>query len=338
MLTLQELNRALLARQGLLERARWAPLDLVDHLVGVQAQVPDHPYQSLWARIEGFDPASLSALVASGEAVRGGVMRATVHLLRARDFVAIDPLTRPVLRKVFATNHDQLNGAPVERVLADARALLQERPLTRKQLSDALAPRFPAADPMALGYAALLQLPVVQIPPRGEWGRTLQPTWALLEEPGAATTVDELVLRYLRAFGPSTPGDARAWSRLGGMREVFERLRPQLRVYEDERGRELFDVPDGVFADPGTPAPPRLLPQFDNVLLGHDDRSRIGLERLQDLRARVGHVLLDGFWAGTWRIEGGVMTLDVPRRDDLEAEAAALMEFLGEEPRVAFAG
>ena len=346
-LTRLQLNRALLARQGLLGRARTPAIEMVERLVGLQAQVPHHPYMSRWARTAGFDPMELSGHVARREAVRAGLMRATVHLVTARDCLAIEPLTRPVIAKVFRTNHARdLAGAAPEDVAAAARELLRERPHARKELGERLAPRFPGAAPGALGSAAVMQLPVVQVEPRGEWGGTLQATWALAEQhlgapPDPAPSLDALVLRYLRAFGPATVGDARTWSRLTGLREVFERLRPRLVTYRDERGRELFDVPDGELADPATPAPPRLLPQFDNVLLSHEDRSRMGIERIQDLRARwIGHVLVDGFYAGQWRYEKGVFAIATAPDPELEAEAASLLALIdpGAEPRVAFAG
>ena len=345
-LTQRQLNRTLLDRQGLIERARRPAGELVEHLVGVQAQVPHHPYMSLWARTADFDPMELSGMVARREAVRAGLMRATVHLVTARDLLRIEPLTRPIIVKVFANAFGMgLADVRAADVVAVGRELLAERPHTRKQLSDRLAPLFPASDPDSLGYAALMHLPVVQIEPRGEWGGTLQATWALAEEHlGApldpAASVDELMLRYLRAFGPATVGDARAWSRLTGLRPVFERLRPRLRTYRDEHGRELLDVEDGVIADPDLPAPPRLLPQFDNVLQAHEDRSRIGLDRLADLRVRwVGHVLVDGFHAGPWIYEDGVFTIEAAGSPELEAEAMSLLALVApdEEPRVAFA-
>ena len=344
-LSQRQLNRTLLARQGLLARARRPAGDLVEQLAGVQAQVPHHPYLSLWARTADFDPAQLSGMVARREAVRAGVMRATVHLLTARDLLWIEPLTRPIITKVFDAPFGRgLAGVALEEVAAAARELLAERPHTRKQLADRLAPLFGGAAHDSLGAAATMFLPVVQVEPRGEWGKSLQATWALTEQHLGAPldtsrSVEDLMLRYLRAFGPASVGDAREWSRLTGLRPVFERLRPRLRTYRDERGRELFDVEDAEIVQADVPAPPRLLPQFDNVLLGHEDRSRVGLDRLQDLRARwIGHVLVDGFHAGAWTYEEGTFTIRTRASPELEAEATALLELIdpGAEPRVAF--
>ena len=345
-LSQRQLNRTLLARQGLLERARRPAGELIEQVAGVQAQVPHHPYISLWARTADFDPAELSGMVARREAVRAGVMRATVHLLTARDLLWIEPLTRPIITKVFGAAFGAgLGEVRAADVAGVARELLAEQPHTRKQLADRLVPLFPGCSHDSLGAAGTMFLPVVQVEPRGEWGKSLQATWALTEQHLGApldtsASVDDLVLRYLRAFGPASVGDAREWSRLTGLRPVFERLRPQLRTYRDERGRELFDVEDGEIADAGLPAPPRLLPQFDNVLLGHEDRSRVGLDRLFDLRARwIGHVLVDGFHAGAWTYANGVFTISAPASPELEAEAVALLALVdpGAEPRIAFA-
>ena len=152
-----------------------------------------------------------------------------------------------------------------------------------------------------------------RVPPRGVLGRSAPVTYSTAEawlgRPVVAhPSVDEAVLRYLAAFGPATPADATAWSRLTGMREVFERLRPRLRVFRDEQARELFDVPDAPFPDADTPAPPRFLPEYDNVLLSHADRSRIveGRRRVPLPPGNggvAGTLLVDGFWHATWQIE-----------------------------------
>jgi hypothetical protein len=160
-----------------------------------------------------------------------------------------------------------------------------------------------------------------------------------LGEPVAVEpSVDDLVLRYLAAFGPATARDVGVWSWLTGLRDVLERLRPRLRTFRDEAGRELFDVPDAPLPDPETPAPARLLPEFDNLLLSHDDRSRVGDPAFKGRPWWHGSVLVDGFGVGTWRpVRGnGALTLQigfyrpmtVAELAEVEAEAARLATFL----------
>lgn len=306
------LNRALLARQGLLARSATTVPAMVEQLVGMQAQVPWNPYVALWSRLEGFRPEQLSDLIAERAMVRMGTLRGTLHLFTARDALAIEPLTRPVLAGIFKSPFGGgLRGADVDEVVAAGRELLAEAPRTRSELSALLAARWPEADPTSLGYAAVLHNPIVQVTQRGLWRRSGQTRWALTEQwldapLEADPSVDELVLRYLAAFGPASSADARTWSRLSGLRDVIERLRPRLRSFRDDRDRELLDVPDGALPDPATPAPPRFLPQFDNVTLSHDDRSRVlsghgpGLPFPRG--TWIGTLLVDGFYRANWSI------------------------------------
>jgi hypothetical protein len=352
-LDVRALNRALLARQGLLARSRVPALEVIERLVGMQAQVPENPYVGLWTRVTGFQADELSGLISSRAAVRAGLMRATIHLVSARDMLGLYPLVRDVMVKTFKSPFAALlAGAPVEEVVAAGVELLSERPLSRAELSGLLAPRWPDADPAALAHAVTFHAPWVQVPPRGLWKRSGQPRWAPAEQwlgasLEAAPSLDELVLRYLRAFGPATVGDMRVWSRLTGLREVFERLRPGLRVFEDERGRELFDVADGLFLDPSTPAPPRFLPEYDNMTLSHEDRSRIvgpGLAGSFPSGGTVGSLLVDGFVRASWKLtrtrEAAKLTIDrfTPQpsdpgdtADEIGREAEALVEFLAPE-------
>jgi hypothetical protein len=243
-----------------------------------------------------------------------------------------------------------LRGASVDEVVRAGVELLAERPRTRAELSALLAPRWPDADPLALAYAVTYHAPLVQVPPRGLWRESGQATWAHAErwleaEVDPQPSVESVVLRYLAAFGPATVADIRTWSGIAGLREVVARLRPELRTFRDERGRELVDLPDGPLPDPDTPAPPRFLPEYDNVTLSHDDRSRIlaGDAPAQPLPpgGTIGTLLIDGFARGTWKVAeqagGPTLTIDRLRRlpddppnalEEVHAEGEELLRFL----------
>jgi DNA glycosylase AlkZ-like len=349
-LSARALNRATLARQLLLERADWPILDAVHHLVGLQAQVPANPYLALWSRIAGFDADNLGELLVDRKVVRTTVMRATIHLVTAEDALVLRPLMQPVLDAELARHRDYalaLREVDVEAVLDFARPLLGERPYNGGQLRAAMAERFPEHDAAALAYACRCRLALVQVPPRGLWRRSGQvavtTAEAWLSAPLASQpSIDEVVLRYLGAFGPAATADIATWSRLTGLREVVERLQPRLRGFRDERGRELFDLPDAPRPDPDTPAPPRFLPEYDNAVLSHADRTRVVPEEhrawLFSTPAPVhGSVLHDGFLVGTWSIERTdaavlmvrpVVALSRRATASVEAEGRRVLRFL----------
>lgn len=335
-------NRATLARQWLLERRRGAGPDAVteavEHLVGLQAQEPLDPYLALWSRLDGFEPTVLGDRLEDRTVVRIVTMRGTIHLHTAADAAAIRPVVQPVM-DAEASRHPDARHVVDDRLpaaLEQGRRWLDESPRTLAELRALFAEADPDRHAAGLAYACRTHLPLVQVPPRGVWGRSGTVRLAHLEtwtgQTAPSTTIDELALRYLGAFGPATPGDLTAWCRLTKLRPVLERLRPQLRVVLDERGRELFDVPDGPLPDPDTPAPVRLLPTFDNALLSHQDRSRFfvpGEEIPVGIpEARVkGTVLHDGLVVGTWRWDGDdLVATVVPRlssgdHDDIAEEA-----------------
>jgi hypothetical protein len=349
-LTDRALNRALLHRQLLLRRVEMSPAQAIEHLVGLQAQLPQAPYVALWSRLDGFDPAELSALISGRDAVRIALMRATVHLVSARDCLALRPVLQPVLTRTLNSSSPwgrQIAGVDAEALLSTGQALLVQQPRTLSELGAALQQRWPDYDAQSLAYGVHYQVPLVQIPPRGLWGSSgkavlsTAPAW-LGRELDGDTSPDALVLRYLAAFGPASVADIRNWSGLTGLREVVERLRPQLRAFADERGRELFDVADGPLPDPDVPVSPRFLPEYDNFFLGHDDRSRIGEDgdRVRMSRSTIGAqpVLIDGFIRGAWRItaqrRAAVLRIAPTRKLSkadaaaVEAEGAALLEFM----------
>jgi hypothetical protein len=314
MLGPRALNRALLARQMLLERQQATALATIEHLVGLQAQAPLAPYVGLWSRVVGFEAAELATALSSRTAVRASLMRSTIHLVSADDALTLRPLVQPVLERGFAGSPFArgIAGIDLDALLEAGRALLEERPRSSPELGTLLARRWPEHDPESMAFALGYLSPLVQVTPRGIWGLTGSPArttmTAWLGRPlDAEPSIERLVLRYLRAFGPATVMDAQAWSGLTRLSPVFEGLRGRLQTFRDEGGRELFDLPDAPRPDADSPAPVRFLPEYDNVLLGHADRSRIipagrSIPLPPGNGASMGTVLLHGMYAGTWRI------------------------------------
>lgn len=339
------LGRATLERQFLLHRAELAPREALERLVGLQAQVPRDPYLGLWARLAAFRPESLSELLLERTAVRTVVMRGTIHLVTADDCLLLRPLVQPVLDAELVRHRDfapLLADVELGPVLERARALLAERPHTGPQLRSALAEWFPGRDGAALAYACRCKLALVQVPPRGLWGRAAQVTTttaeAWLGRPLVGRpSIDDVVVRYLAAFGPATVADVAAWCRLTGLREVVERLRPRLRTFRDASGRELFDLPEAPRPGPDVPAPTRFLPEYDNVLLSHADRSRIytGGYRPPPHAGKggfIGNVLVDGFFRATFTItrQADGATLLITPFDRLSRKDATALSEEGE--------
>jgi hypothetical protein len=332
-LSRRALNRALLARQLLLERSPISALEALERLAGMQAQAPNAPYLGLWTRLEEFRPEELSGLIAGRRAVRMSVMRGTVHLMSARDALALRPLMQPIYDRDLRAN----GGMELAALAAAARALVDERPRTNAEIARVIHERWPDGDVEALARATRSLLPLVQVPPRGLWGQSGMPTLTTLEawvgKPLARRpSMGAMVLRYLAAFGPATVMDVQTWSGLSGLRAAVERLRPKLRVFRDERGKELFDLPGAPRPDPDVPAPVRFLPEYDNLLLSHADRTRVLAEehRSRIMLAHgiiVGTVLVDGFVRASWKIrrDRGRATLAImPFRKLAVREAAAV--------------
>lgn len=345
MLSQRALNRATLARQVMLRRTALAPLDAVSHLVAMQAQNPLDPYLALWSRLDGFQPEELAELLTSRQVVRAALLRTTIHLVTAEDCLALRPVVQHILERVFRSTvfNRNIRGVDLEELLAVGREALHERPLTGPALRTLLAARWPDHDPESLAYAVRYIVPLVQLPPRGVWGKGGQVTWTTVEawlgQPvGTDRSPDWLVPRYLAAYGPASAMDMQNWSGLTKLSEIFDRMRPDLRTFLNEARVELFDLPDASRPDPGEPAPVRFLPEYDNLLLGHADRNRfVGTE--QPSRYVTGNAfLVDGLFRGVWKPRRTKTATDLEidpfdplspgEEEAVREEAGRMLEFL----------
>jgi hypothetical protein len=312
----------------------------VERLAGMQAQEPRPPFVGLWSRVEGFAREDLVGALDDGSVVRGMLMRATLHLASAADFRAFRPTVQPVLSAAYAgVDKRRREGVDVDAAIAAARELLTAEPRTFNELRALLSERFPEANDRGLGYAARTHLPLTMVPTEDRWGFPRDARFALAKA-GKRAAPKALVRRYLAAFGPATAADAQTWSGLRGVAEVLEGM-DDLERFEDPRGRTLYDLPG---AD--VPVPVRFLPDFDNLVLAHADRTRL-LD--DDHRPRVvtknlrvkATFLVDGRVAGTWKSarKGKRAVLELSafgrlRNKDvaaLEREGEALLRFVEED-------
>lgn len=351
------LNRATLARQLLLDRADLPVLDAVAHLGGMQAQEPQEPFTGLWSRLDAFDPSTLSDLLTRRRVVRTHLMRRTVHLVTADDVLAWRSRHDAMLRqRVLGTYGRELDGVDLGELAAAGRAVMaDDEPRSMAELVRAVGDRRPEPGTRALGEMLVAALvPMAQLPPRGLWRRRAGVRYVPLSSwlgravdppsPDGSDPVGQvLVRRYLAAFGPAASADLRAWCGLAGLPAAIAALREELVTFRDERGRELLDLPDAPRPDPGTPAPVRFLPAFDNAILGYQDRTRIIDDDHRGLSVageRV--VLVDGRVAASWNTEAGTVTVAPLRRwspadrTAVAEEGEALASFLsdGESRRV----
>ena len=293
----------------------------IEHLVGLQAQAPFPPYYGLHSRLDGFRPDDLATLITDRSVVRIALMRGTIHLVSARDCLPLRRLVQPVIdRGLRGAFGRQLAGVDPAALAAAGRGLVEAEPMTFSQLGQALAARWPDHPPAALAQAVRAFVPLVQVPPRAVWGRAGPSAHTSAEHwlgsgpgpgaPSSPSALARLVTRYLGAFGPATVRDVQAWSGLTGLKAVLEELRPSLVTFRDEQGAELFDLPAAPRPGEEAPAPPRLVAEFDNLVLSHAERSRVispgATARISTVNGVIpGTVLLDGFVAGMWRLDRG---------------------------------
>jgi hypothetical protein len=335
-LTLEELNRATLARQLLLERRRLPLVRALERVAGLQAQWGPAPYVGLWTRLAGFRRDALERALVRRQAVRAVLMRGTIHLVSLADYARFGAAVGepPWLRPEAAALGDELH---------DAICAFGEAPRTRQEIFDYLDREHGIRGERAerLWYALRIRGRLTHAPETGFWktsGRTRYvtiPHEAAHAEPARV----ELVRRYLAAFGPATRADVSEWSglRVRDLESALAALEPLAR-FRDERGRELLDLPRAPRPTADTPAPARLMPRFDNLVLSHKDRNRVLADEHRTLVIDGGWVkstfLVDGFVAGTWEVEDGRVRLEpfapLARRAkrELDAEAKSLEAWL----------
>ncbi len=346
MLSERVLNRTLLQRQHLLERADLEPLAMVEHLLGLQAQDVLPPYLSLRARLRDFDPEVLSAALEQRAAVRLFSMRGTIHLLTAQDALTLRGFVQEFLTSTIR-RADWGRDFPVESyaALAEAsRQVLADGPLPAKLLGEALAERYPSLSASQATNLAKTLVALVQLPPRGLWQQPGGQVYDLVESwlggPPVAPEPTDVLRRYLAAYGPATPADLTSWSGTTGTRAAFTALGDELVKLKGPDGKDLWDLAGLDVATGDEPAPVRLLGKYDNVWLSHAGRDRVtskdGRKRWMGVNGGVAAaIFVDGWLEGLWRqTPSGAVDVEVFRdltRDEqgeLDAEVAAVERFL----------
>lgn len=323
-LTRRELNRALLARQLLLDRKPARVPKAVERLGGLQAQHSSSPYLALLARLDGFERTQLTAALERRQIVKALLLRGTLHLVTPPDLWAFATarkalgadywppayeriISKRKIAEIAALTIAELRAGP--RTFEDVRALL--RPYASEKVSTTF-----------LWRRVQGQEQIVHVPPSGTWGYhgdgVYEAADAVLRgsPPDPTTACEHLVRSYLRSFGPATAQDLAQWAgiqRTGRITETLARMK--LRTFRDERGKLLYDLPRAPLPDPETPAPPRLVPRYDNLVLSHDGRARVlgevPITRIVTKNALVhATILVDGFVAGIWHLEKGRVRLE----------------------------
>ena len=352
-LTSAQLNRATLARQMLLARESRDVVSAVEQLAGLQAQLARPPFVGLWTRLEGFRRQALIDALHARAIVRVTAMRGTLHLMSARDYIQLRGALQPALDLGLKVVKDRPVIDDLDVLHADARAFFGAKTSTFEGLRVYFKAKYPEADERAMAYVIRMRLPLVQVPTDATWGFPSAANFAMADDwlqaavRATAASAHELVRRYLAAFGPATIADAQTWSGVPSLRTVFEDMRPALVTFRDEKKKELFDLPDAPRPDEETPAPIRFLPDFDNLVLAHADRSRFIADEhrsritTKNLQVRA-TFWIDGRAAGTWKVESKkklatlilepFAALDKKILAALEPEGLAVLQFM--EPEI----
>lgn len=325
------------------------PTAAVEQLIGMQAQEARPPFIGLWSRLRNARRDEMLQAVNERELVRATLMRGTIHLFSAADYRAFRPAIQPVLDRGMSVLGARAEGLDVDQVIPAAYHLLADGPLPFNDIRDRLQAQFPEMNDRALGFAVRMLIPLVVIPAEHRWGYPANAPFGLAEpwigpcDPPEGA-LRELVRRYLAAFGPATVVDAQTWLGISGLKAEFEALRPELVVFRGERGKAYFDLPDAPRPPAETPAPVRFLPDFDNLLLSHGDRTRVIADDHRGIVYQKGNLrllptfLVDGIVAGMWRSErkrkDATLTvtpfapLSAATQRELAAEGEGLIRFI----------
>jgi len=336
-LTQRDLNRALLARQLLLERVRLPIPRALERLGGIQDQYAPNAYIRLWSCLEGFRRDDLTRALERRSVVQASLLRATIHVVSRRDYWPFVVAIRAPQRDWWLrTRKPRPAERELERQAEKLRALMAGGPRRQEELVEVVGPSWGMVGPW---------LDLVRVPPSGTWEKRrahlfqTAERWVGPEDVDPVSALDHLVRRYLAAFGPAPRGDIAQWAgmRLGDVTPALDRL--SLRSFRDERGGELLDLPRAALPDPETPAPVRFLPTWDAILLVHARRTGVLPERYRPLvfttkmPQSVGTFLVDGAVAGTWRYDDGRVRWEaferIGRADarDVDDEAERLAAF-----------
>ena len=348
-LSLRELNRTTLSRQMLLARQVLTVPAPIERLVGMQAQLSSAPYVGLWTRLTDFTRDDLALAIADHRVVKATMMRATLHLVSAADYPWLRATLAPALHAASESITERRGvELDIESLLRSARNYLTESPRTFAEISAYFSDLYPDIDVGSMRYTIRTHLPLVQVPTDTVWSYPGTPQFALADV-WLGQSVDgeadfrELVRRYLAAFGPARVTDLQTWSGLGKLKEAVAAIKKDFVTYRDEQNVELLDLPEIIIPDADTPAPIRFLPEFDNLLLSHTNRTRIVADQyrskvyLPALRVAA-TILIDGFVRGAWKVEkkkGAAALLIEPfepltadQRAEVIAEGEKLVRFV----------
>ena len=345
-LTSRELNRALLARQFLLERSTLGLIPTLERIGGLQTQYAPSAYIGLWSRMRNFRREGLTTALEQRRVIQGTLLRSTIHMVSARDYwlflAAIRQPRQEWWRRI--TRHE-FGHLDMEGAVAALREHLAGGPRRADELKAMLAAR---GLPSLIWGGMAQWVDMVRVPPSGTWEQrradlySLAETWTRPAAHQESAGLEHLIRRYLGGFGPASIKEIADWAGIppATLSPMMDRL--ALRRFRDENGKQLLDLPRAPLPAAATPAPVRFLPTWDATLLVHARRTQILPERYRPLvfNTRTPHsaatFLVDGAVAGTWRFEGGCVELKpfapLPTyaRVDLDAEARRLARFLAD--------